>query len=236
MNRMLMLCAAAALLVPARMPAQGVDIEARMQARGVPADIAGQVAAIAADASARGVPEGPLADKAIEGWAKRVPAPRILDAVRAFAGRMESAVQAVRSGGLANPPGQVVAAAAEAMGGGLRAQEVGEVVRAAPSPSAAAPGLSVAAALAAQGLGSGEAVSIVVGAMRNHRSVAELLDLPSVARAMRDEGMSASEIGEHIFGGDGDGHGSSHASTGDHPNIPQGTGSSGHDHVPNVRF
>ncbi len=238
MIRVRLLAAAVPLLVAAvPLHAQGVDIQARMQARGVPADVAAQVAAIATDASARGVPEGPLADKAIEGWAKHVPAARILDAVRSFAGRMESAVAAVRSGGLENPPGQVVAAAAEAMGGGLRAQEVREVVRAAPSATAAPPGLSVAAALAAQGLGSGQAVSIVVGAMQHHRSVAELLDLPSVARAMRDQGMSASEIGEHISGGEGDGHDGSRGGTGDHPTIPQGTdGGTGHDHVPNVRL
>jgi hypothetical protein len=234
MNRMSLLLAAAPLLAaPASLAAQRVDIATRMEARGLPSDLAAQVVAIAAGASAHGVPEGPLADKAIEGWAKHVPSPRIVAAVRSFADRMGVAVQAVRGGGLQSPPGQVVAAAAEAMGGGLGADEVRAIVRAAPNPTAAGPGLSVVAALTAQGLASHQAVAIVVGAMHSRRSVADLLDLPSVARAMRDQGMSASEIGEHILNGDGDGHDGSRGGYGDHPvgGIPQG-GGTGHDHEP----
>ncbi len=238
MNRMRLLLGAVSLLaVPASLVAQRADIRTRMEARGLPSDLAAQVVAIAAGASAQGVPEGPLADKAIEGWAKHVPSERILAAVRSFAGRMGVAVQAVRGGGLQSPPGQVVAAAAEAMGGGLGAEEVRAIVRAAPSPTAAAPGLSVVAALTAQGLASNQAVAIVVGAMHNRRSVADLLDLPSVARAMHDQGMSASEIGEHILGGDGDGHQGSHGGYGDHSGggTPDG-GGTGHDHHPGFRL
>jgi hypothetical protein len=239
MNRMrLLLVVVPVLLAPAPLMAQGPSIKARLEARGLPAGLTDQVAAIAVSASAQGVPQGPLADKAIEGWAKRVPEARILEAVRTFAGRMAVAVRAVRGGGLASPPGQVVAAAAEAMGGGLDANEVRTIVRAAPSATAAGPGLSVVAALKAQGLASNQAVAIVVGAMHNHRSVADLLDLPSVARAMRDQGMTASEVGEHILDGSGDGSGDgrdgSHGGWGDHPSgIPQGSGSgTGHDHQP----
>ena len=240
MNRMRLLLAVVPLLIaPAPLLAQRVDVRSRMAARGLPAGLVDQVAAIAARASAQGVPENPLADKAIEGWAKRVPAPRILAAVRTFADRMSAAVQAVRGGGLESPPGQVVAAAAEAMGGGLRAAEVQAIVRAAPSVTAAGPGLNVVAALTAQGLASNQAVAIVVGAMRSHRSVAALLDLPSVARAMHDQGMSASEIGQHILSGDGgDGQDGSHGGWRDHPSgIPQGGGGgdgggTGHNHQP----
>jgi hypothetical protein len=234
----LLLVVVPVLLAPAPLPAQGVSIRARLEARGLPARLTDQVAAIAASASAQGVPQGPLADKAIEGWAKRVPEARIVEAVRMFASRMAVAVRAVRGGGLATPPGQVVAAAAEAMGGGLDADQVRTIVRAAPSPTAAGPGLSVVAALKAQGLASNQAVAIVVGAMHNHRPVADLLDLPSVARSMRDQGMTASEVGQHILDGSGDGsgdgHDGSHGSWGDHPSgIPQGSGSgTGHDHQP----
>ncbi len=236
MNRMRLLAAVVPLLiVPAQLAAQNVDVRARLTARGLPPALSDQVATIAAGAATHGVPSGPLADKAIEGWAKHVPDARIVTAVQSFADRMAVAVDAVRAGGMASPSGQVVAAAAEAMGGGLGAADVRAVVSAAPSATAAAPGLSVVAALTAQGLGSRQAVAIVVGAMHSHRSVADLLNLPSVARSLQDQGMSASEIGDHILDGDGDGHAGSHAGgLGGRPTgVPQGGGGTGHDHEPN---
>lgn len=191
------------LAAPASLAAQEPsDLVARMEARGLPHTLATSVAAIATDASARGVPSGPLADKAIEGWAKRVPQARIVSAVRTFAGRMASAVDAVRGGGLEAPPGRLVAAAAEAMGGGLKADEIRSIVRAAPTPSVAAPGLSVVAALSAQGLGSHEAVALVVDAMHKHHAMSDLLNLPSVAQALHDQGVSPGDIGRRILGGD----------------------------------
>jgi hypothetical protein len=138
------------LAVPAMVLAQGAGIEGRLEARGVPATLAHDVAAIAAAATARGVPEGPLADKAIEGWAKQVPPERILSAVRRFADQMFSARDAVRGAGIEAPSGAVIAAAAEAMRSGMRAEQVRSVVRAAAAADLAAPGLSVAAAHTAQ--------------------------------------------------------------------------------------
>jgi hypothetical protein len=218
------------LVAPTALTGQGAGVEGRLEARGVSAGLAHDVAAIAADASARGVPEGPLADKAIEGWAKQVPAARILSAVRRFADQMISAREAVRGAGIETPSGPVIAAAAEAMRSGMRAEQVRSVVRAAAAADVAAPGLSVAAALSAQGLGGDQAVKIVVGAMRNHQSMAELLDLPSIARAMHDQGLSPGDIEHRILdGGGGEDHGGKR--TGDHgdrpPIVPPGTG---HDH------
>lgn len=224
--------AACLLVAPAALTAQAAGVEQRLEARGVPAGLAREVAAIAASATARGVPEGPLADKAIEGWAKQVPAPRIVTAVRRFAEEMASAREAVRGAGIEAPSGPVIAAAAEAMRGGMRAEQVRSVVQAAAAADLAAPGLSVAAALAAQGLGGDQAVKIVVTAMRNHQSMADLLDLPSIARAMHDQGLSPGDIEHRIldggYGGDHDGR-----RTGDHgdrpPLVPPSTG---HDHAP----
>ena len=196
---------AAAVLAaaPALLAAQQDAVDARLQARGLPADLARDVAAVAADASARGVPSGPLADKAVEGWAKRVPAARILTAVRAFADRLADARDAVRTAGLVEPPGDVVVAAAEAMGTGLVAANVASVVRAVPNPGAAAPALSVTAALVAQGLGGEQAAAIVVRALRGHRPMVQLLNLPSQARVMHSEGLAPGEIGSKMLeGGD----------------------------------
>ncbi|HXY68338.1 MAG TPA: hypothetical protein VEH62_02740 [Gemmatimonadales bacterium] len=223
--------AVALLLAPAALAAQGAGIEDRLQARGLPAALAHRVAAVAADATARGVPDGPLADKAIEGWAKQVPPDRIVAAVQRFADQMASARDAVLSAGVPSPTGPVIAAAAEAMRSGMRPEQVRSVVQAAGQGAIAAPGLSVAAALQAQGLGSDQAVKIVVGAMHSHRSMSELLDLPSVAHMMHDQGMSPGDIEHRILDGEGGGggdQGSGH--TGEHdrpPTVPPGTR---HDH------
>jgi hypothetical protein len=212
-RRVRWLMLAAAVCAPAALAAQEGSLESRLSARGLPADLAQEVQRIAADAAAQGVPAGPLADKAIEGWAKHVPPTRIVSAVRLFAGRMAEAGAAVRSAGIQNPSGSVIAAAAEAMGGGLRAEEVQSVVRAARTAEAAAPGLSVAASLAAQGIGTKQAVTIVVNAMEHRRPMSQLLDLPSVARSMHDQGMSPGEIGDKLMphhgdeGGGGEHHG-----------------------------
>lgn len=223
-----LLVAGALAAVPVPLTAQQGDVEARLRTRGIPADLAREVRTIAADAASQGVPAGPLADKAIEGWAKHVPAERIVAALRQFAARMAEARIAVRGAGLEAPPGTVIAAAAEAMGGGLRAEQIRSVVRAA-APDAAAPGLSVAAALAAQGLGSEQAVTIVVDAMHRRRPMSQLLDLPSVARAMHDQGMTPGEIGEKLMprhgGDDAGGEGDHRGGKGDRPpNVPPGTG------------
>lgn len=198
----------ALMAAPGSLAAQDGSVAARLTARGLPADLARQVERIAFDAAAQGVPAGPLADKAIEGWAKHVPTERIVSAVRQFAGRMAEAGAAVRGGGLQSPPGSVVASAAEAMGGGLAADQIRTVVRAAGTAEEASPALSVAASLAAQGITTRQAVTIVVDAMQHRRPMSQLLDLPSVARSLHDQGMSPGEVGDRLLPHHGeDGHG-----------------------------
>jgi hypothetical protein len=215
----------ALMAAPGRLAAQDGSVTARLTARGLPAELAQQVQRIASDAAAQGVPAGPLADKAIEGWAKHVPSDRIVSAVRQFAGRMAEAGAAVRGGGLQSPPGSVVASAAEAMGGGLRADEIRTLVRAAGTAEEASPALSVAASLAAQGIASKQAVTIVVDAMQRRRPMSQLLDLPSVARSLHDQGMSPGEIGDRLLphhDDDGPG-GERHGDKNDRPpGVPQG--------------
>ena len=218
-------------LVPAGVAAQGTDVQARLEARGLPSGLARQVAAIAASAAADGLPTAPIADKAIEGWAKQVPTERIVAACSRFSGQMAGARDAVRGAGIAAPSGAVIAAAAEAIRSGMQPAGVRSVVQAAGEGAVAAPGLSVAAALRAQGLGGDQAVKIVVGAMHAHRSMADLLDLPSVARAMHDQGMSAGDIEHRILDGhDDDGDNSRTGTRVDRPpTVPPGTGHDGHD-------
>ena len=53
------------------------DAQAQLTARGLPAELAGQVAVVARETESRGLPGQAVVDKAIEGWFKRVPPPRI---------------------------------------------------------------------------------------------------------------------------------------------------------------
>lgn len=179
------------------------DVRARMEARGLPAELVQQVASIAADATAQGLPTDPLADKAIEGYAKQVPAARIVSVVREFGSRMLEARSAVNDAGVAAPQGELITAAAEALGRGLEASQVGRVVRAAPQSELATSGLTVAAALTAQGMTTPRAVDVVTYAIRHGRTAAQILDLPSTARAMQQRGFTAEQAGEQILRGAG---------------------------------
>lgn len=194
---------AALLAAPATLAAQS-DVRARLTARGLPEDLVNQVTAVAAEATAQGLPAAPLADKAIEGYAKHVPAERIVAVVRQFTARMGQARGAVTAAGVRAPSGEVIAAAAEAMGRGLEAQQIGRVVRSARAPALTAPGLTVAAALVAQGMSAPRAVDVVAEALRSGRGANDILDLPSVARALESNGLSPDDAGQRILhGGEG---------------------------------
>src|SRR5437762_12607306 len=87
--------------------------------------------------------------KAIEGGAKRVPAERLIGAVRALAGRLAGAWDAVRAGGLESPTADVVEGGADGLSAGLTAGYVSELVRASRPPDAPALALRLAATPAA---------------------------------------------------------------------------------------
>lgn len=209
------------LLVPLALAAQVPDVRAQLQERGLPAVLADQVAAVAEDAAGRGLPVGPLAEKAIEGWAKRVPPPRIVGAVRQLAERLGVAHDALVVAGETTPSGELVAAAAEALGRGISAEDVVAVLEAAPAPDAAAPGLTVAAALAAQGLAHDDATGAVIDSYRSGRSMGQILELPSVAQALMAEGVPVPEVARLLRGPPGRGPGASSARP---PNVPPGVG------------
>ena len=82
------------------------DVQARLDGRVSP-EVQRAVQGIAADAAARGLPVDPLVQKAVEGGAKRVPSDRVIAAVRALAGRLGEAMDAVRDAGVAAPSGDV---------------------------------------------------------------------------------------------------------------------------------
>ena len=193
---------ALATLAPGAARAQQADVRAQLTSRGLPAGLVDQVAAVAADAAARGLPTAPLANKALEGWEKKVPAPRIVSVLEQFAARMGNARDAVRAAGVPNPPGEVVSAAAEALGRGMTPVQVGDVARAGGGTTLSAgvaPGLRVASALSAQGMAMSQAVQVVTQAMRQGRSVSQILDLPSAMRALETGGVPPGQIGQRLL-------------------------------------
>src|SRR5207247_8857831 len=94
------------------------DVGARLDRRVSP-EVQRAVRGIAADAAARGLPVDPLVQKAIEGAAKGVPGDRVIAAVRALAGRLAEAMEAVRAGGLGAPSGAAVEGGADGQKAGI---------------------------------------------------------------------------------------------------------------------
>jgi hypothetical protein len=229
-----MSCVAATVLLvmgAAAIPVTAQDVRAQLQARGLPPDLVDAVAAVSLEAAGRGLPTGPLADKALEGWAKRAAVNRILIVVQSFSTRMGEAQTAVRAGGVQNPTGDVIAAAAEAIGRGMNGTQVSEMVRAGGSRADVAPALHVATALAAQGMGMDQAVIVVSAAMRQGRASDQLLDMPSLMRTMQSRGIAMPEIGRQLMQGTGTsggggmvgpGPGGQRPGVGNRPAIPGG--------------
>ena len=181
------------------------DVERELVARGAPVAWARNVAAIVAAARADGLPTGPLVSKALEGWAKRgrVPPDRVLTVLNQLAERFGEARELANSAGVDNPPGTLVAATAEALGRGMTSADVRAVIAAAPTPEAAATGMTVAGSLAAQGLDIAAAVRAVEDDLQRGRTAVELLELPSGVAALLGQGVPASAIAQQILQGGG---------------------------------
>jgi len=180
------------------------DAGARLDGR-VPPEVRRAVQDIAADAAARGLPTEPLVQKAIEGGAKRVPAERLIAAVRALAARLAEATDAARAGGLATPQADVVEGGADGLSAGLATGQVSELVRASHTPYDAALVLRVAATLAALGVPPKQTVQLVEGLMKDGRSATDLLGLPGEVQAQVAGGETPTQAAEGAAHGGGNG-------------------------------
>jgi hypothetical protein len=207
------LIAAVLAALPGTAGAQAGDLRSRLEARGLPDSLVRTVVAVADGAGARGLPTGAIADKAIEGWAKHVPAPRIAAVLDDFARRLERGREAVRGAGLERPPDGTVVAAADALGRGVSEAQIHQIVNAAHDGSVAAAGISVATALAAQGMELELAIQVVVEAARRGRAMSDILDLPALANALRAQGMSARSVGERLLSDNAFSRGATDAAT-----------------------
>ena len=189
-----------ALSTALRLMAQ--DVGARLDGHVQP-EVRRAVQEIAADAAAHGLPTEPLVQKAIEGGAKRVPAERLIAAVRALAGRLAGAWDAVRAGGLESPSADVVEGGADGLSAGLTAGYVSELVRASRAPYDPALVLRVAATLAALGVPPKQTVQLVEGMIKDGGSPSDLLGLPGEVQAGVADGATPEQAAEHVGHGNG---------------------------------
>jgi len=188
----------AAAQEPAALP---TDVRLELLARGAPVELANQVQQIVAQAIREGLPTEALADKALEGWAKHAAPDRLVIAVGDLRHRLTAARDAAIEAGLANPPGAVVSAAAQALGRGMTPDDVRTLIRSAGRPDAAATGLMVASSLAAQGIERGAATHAVEQAFKDGYSSSEVLELPSLAASMMARGMTVAEVTHRMLAG-----------------------------------
>ena len=82
------------LLFVVALAANGLTAQESARARAqrtLPPDVFAGVAALANEMADLDIPDGPLFNKALEGTAKRVPAERLLPAIRAYADRLGQA-------------------------------------------------------------------------------------------------------------------------------------------------
>jgi len=192
----------AALLAAETLGAQGApEIRARLIARGAPKSLADQVQKVVSAARRERLPTDPLADKALEGWAKRASPDRVLVAVRELHTRLGQARIAAAQAGLKPPPGGVVTAAAQALGRGMTAEDVRHLIQAAHGSRNAAAGLMVASSLAAQGFAHGVAAQAVEQTYQNGGTTSDVLELPSVTASLLARGLSRPDVGERILEG-----------------------------------
>lgn len=206
MTRILRVVLAAAALGVGTADAQNTgsgptDVRLLLIERGAPPELAGQIQQIVSQAASEGLPTAPLADKALEGWAKHAPPDRLVIAVGDLRHRLAAARQAATEAQLEKPPAEVVSAAAQALGRGMTPEDVRTLIRAARKADAAATGLMVASSLAAQGIGRAAATSAVEQAFKEGHSSSEVLELPSLAASMMARGMTLAEVTHRMLAG-----------------------------------
>jgi len=195
--------AAAVVAAASPLAAQERDPGRELAARGAPAAFVNAVAAQVDAAGRAGLPVGPVMDKALEGWAKRVAAPRVMAALDQLRARLAAGRDAVHAAGMTQPPDAVVAGAAEALARGIGPDEVRVLVTRAPGADAAAAGLMVAASLHAQGLDRAASVRAVEDAYARALDPAQLYELPSVVAGLAGQGMRMGDLAQRIMQGGG---------------------------------
>ncbi len=166
--------------------AQG-DVRARLVGRVSP-ELVQLVGTLADSARALGLPDAPLADKALEGAAKNITPDRIALAVHGVFGQLNTAASVMRSAGAA-PTSQEIEAGAFALGAGLTGNDVAVLTQTADASHPTMTVLQVAGALAALGVPRAETVGLVRAEVRSGLPLGDLTNLPAQVQAAAASGV-----------------------------------------------
>ncbi len=159
----------------------GQDQVARLREAYSPEAVA-QIEVVVDAARRNGVPVGPLYDKALEGAAKRVPAARVMPALREYSGRME------RAQGLLGGTREAawVVAGADALRRGVAPDALASIGREAGTRTPMA--LVVMGDLLEAGVSPGPAMDVMREALRRTSGEEGLLDVPTALRRLVRQG------------------------------------------------
>jgi hypothetical protein len=177
--------------LPVRLTAQQA-VTARLDGR-VPPAVAAAVRGLTDSAVARGLPAGPLVDKAIEGAAKGVAPERVLVAVRLVLTQLDVADGAIRGGGIGAPDAETIEAGAFAVAAGLSGSEIRDLVKVSVPPYTPAATLRVAGTLAAMGVPPSATLKLIRETVRSGGATADLQRLPGSVQAQMARGQTPAQ-------------------------------------------
>lgn len=210
-------------LTVAVMPLSAQDVDPRMERirSQLPQGAVEQIEARIQAARSEGLPVEPLLDKAVEGIAKRVPAPRITGAVDELARELGRARQLLADG---VPPAPTdVAAVADAMRRGVPDEAIRKVAHGAPSGEPVALAVHTMGDLMDRGVPVDQAVAVMEAWRGRGARREELRELPgAVERLIRQgvlPGQAAAAVANAMRGGPPDGRG---PGSGQGPGMMQG--------------
>lgn len=173
-------------------PAQG-QTTPRDQARtALPPALFQSVEALAADAAERGVPGSPLFNKALEGMAKRVPEPLLLNTLRGYSQRLGM----TRSAFGPEAPTSLLVAGANALQRGVDQETLRSLGEAnGHSPMA----VMVLADLIETGVSSERALRVVREAMGQGMGEGRMLRIPEQVHGFMRQGHSAGAAADRVW-------------------------------------
>jgi len=156
-------------------------------------EAAAQIESLVEAAGRNGVPTAPLYDKALEGAAKRVPAARVMPALREYSGRME------RAQGLLGGTRETawVVAGADALRRGVTAEALTSIGQEAGDRTPMA--LVVMGDLLDAGVSGGRAIEVMREALARTRGEDGLLDVPTTLRRLVREGALAPDAARQVL-------------------------------------
>lgn len=157
----------------------------------LPPDVFRGLTALADDVSSAGVPSEPLFSKALEGMAKRVPAERLLPAVRAYAGRLGEARLAL--GDQASIP--LVVAGADAIQRGVPREALQSLPRDRPRSPVA---VLVLAELMESGVPADRAVAVLQQSMDQRIQDRRILEITARVRRLIRDGVPPHEAIDRV--------------------------------------